>query len=225
MLQHQLTRTSRLARRDLVRAHCWPRAVAGGTHGPDRAARRPRPPRRPRPHRRRAATTVATGSTSIGHRSGRANGHTLYTFDKDTTPGQSACTSDACASKWPALTVTGTPTAGAGVGGALATFDRGGGTLQVTYNGKPLYFYAPDANAGDTGGDGFGGGIWHAAKPVDPHSRDLTPTAGASQPPRQFRFLAGEQAAGSSEDDLDQRAVRQEPVELRLAPPLAGDAA
>ena len=92
------------------------------------------------------------------------DGMTLYVFDKDTTPNKSACAAGQCLTAWPILTATGTPTAGAGVTGALATFARDDGATQVSYNGKPLYYFAADAKAGDTTGDGVGG-IWHIAKP------------------------------------------------------------
>jgi predicted lipoprotein with Yx(FWY)xxD motif len=110
-----------------------------------------------------AAATVAKASTSKGDALVGPTGHTLYTFDKDITPGASVC-SGGCAATWPVLAVTGTPTAGAGVSGTLATFARADGTTQVSYNGKPLYYFAADTKAGDVAGDGVGG-IWHIATP------------------------------------------------------------
>jgi predicted lipoprotein with Yx(FWY)xxD motif len=89
-----------------------------------------------------------------------ANGMTLYVFDKD-AKDTSNCY-DTCATNWPALTTTGTPS-GSGVSGALATTARKDGTKQVTLDGKPLYFYAADKNEGDANGDGVGG-IWHVVK-------------------------------------------------------------
>jgi predicted lipoprotein with Yx(FWY)xxD motif len=84
-----------------------------------------------------------------------SNGMTVYTFTSDTAgSGKSAC-SGGCLTKWPALTVAAgaTPTAGTGVAGALGTITRADdGSLQVTYNGLPLYFYAGDKAAGDTNG-------------------------------------------------------------------------
>ena len=84
-----------------------------------------------------------------------SNGMTVYTFTSDAAgSGKSAC-SGGCLTKWPALTVaTGSaPTAGDGVTGALGTITRADdGTLQVTYNGLPLYFFAGDHAAGDTNG-------------------------------------------------------------------------
>ena len=92
------------------------------------------------------------------------DGMTLYTFDRDATPNKSACESAECAGTWPALTATGTPTAASGISGTLATFERADNSLQVSYNGKPLYSFAGDIRAGDTTGDGISE-VWHIAKP------------------------------------------------------------
>ena len=88
------------------------------------------------------------------------DGKTLYTFKKDTTPGKSACTGD-CATNWPPFTVSGSDTVkpGDGVTGTLATISRPDGTMQVTYNGAPLYYFAADKAAGDTNGQGVGGDL------------------------------------------------------------------
>ncbi|HEX7496237.1 MAG TPA: hypothetical protein VF349_06360 [Candidatus Limnocylindrales bacterium] len=84
-----------------------------------------------------------------------SNGMTVYTFTNDTAgSGTSAC-SGGCLTKWPALTVAAgaAPTAGDGVTGKLGTITRAdNGTLQVTYNGLPLYFYQGDKAPGDTSG-------------------------------------------------------------------------
>ena len=70
-------------------------------------------------------------------------GFALYAFTKDTAK-KSNCTG-ACAKAWPPFTVTQTPRAGRGVKASLlGTIARGGGTLQATYAGKPLYFYVGD---------------------------------------------------------------------------------
>ncbi|HEX3266325.1 MAG TPA: hypothetical protein VHR16_11715 [Candidatus Limnocylindrales bacterium] len=83
-----------------------------------------------------------------------ASGMTLYNFSKDTKDsGTSACTGG-CIDTWPALTVAagGTPTAGDGITGTLATITRDDGTVQVTYNGLPLYFFKNDKAPGDLNG-------------------------------------------------------------------------
>ena len=91
-----------------------------------------------------------------------SNGMTVYTFAKDVKDsGKSACNTG-CIDKWPALTVTGTPTAGTGVTGKLATITRDDGTTQVTYNGLPLYFFANDHAPGDANGVYTN---WAAVKP------------------------------------------------------------
>jgi predicted lipoprotein with Yx(FWY)xxD motif len=94
-----------------------------------------------------------------------SNGMTVYTFTKDVKDsGASACTGG-CLTKWPALTVAAgaTPVAGSGVTGKLATITRADdGTLQVTYNGLPLYFYQNDKAPGDATGVYPN---WEAVKP------------------------------------------------------------
>jgi predicted lipoprotein with Yx(FWY)xxD motif len=94
-----------------------------------------------------------------------SNGMTVYTFTKDVAnSGTSACTGG-CLTKWPALTIPAgsTPAGGSGVTGKLATITRtDDGTLQVTYNGLPLYFFSGDKAAGDANGIYTG---WVAVKP------------------------------------------------------------
>ena len=93
------------------------------------------------------------------------NGMTLYTFSKDTANGGTSACIGGCIAKWPALTVpTGSkPSAGSGASGKLATITRpDDGTLQVTYNGLPLYFFTGDHAAGDSNGIYTG---WAAVKP------------------------------------------------------------
>jgi predicted lipoprotein with Yx(FWY)xxD motif len=84
-----------------------------------------------------------------------SNGMTLYNFTKDTKDsGTSACTGG-CYETWPALTVGAgeTPMAGDGVTGKLGTITRtDDGSLQVTYNGLPLYFFKNDKAPGDLNG-------------------------------------------------------------------------
>jgi predicted lipoprotein with Yx(FWY)xxD motif len=84
-----------------------------------------------------------------------ASGMTVYLFTKDTKDsGTSVCTGG-CLDTWPALTVPagGTPTGGSGVTGTLGTITRADdGSLQVTYNGLPLYFFKNDKAPGDLNG-------------------------------------------------------------------------
>jgi predicted lipoprotein with Yx(FWY)xxD motif len=59
--------------------------------------------------------------------------------------------------------------AGEGVDASLlGTITRDDGTMQVTYNGWPLYFFHEDAAAGDTNGQGIDefGGLWWLVSPA-----------------------------------------------------------
>jgi predicted lipoprotein with Yx(FWY)xxD motif len=103
-----------------------------------------------------ASVTVGVAtSASLGQILTGANGMTLYTHAGDTAT-TSSCTGT-CATTWPPLFVTGGAQAalGSGVTGAVASFTRSDGMgTQVTYNGKPLYYWTGDKVAGDTTGQG-----------------------------------------------------------------------
>jgi predicted lipoprotein with Yx(FWY)xxD motif len=97
--------------------------------------------------------TVAVATSGLGDILVDADGRTLYAFTKDKGE-QSAC-SGQCATNWPAL--TGTATAGTGAQAALLSSSKqANGSTQVTYGGKPLYYFAGDAKPGDTNGQGVG---------------------------------------------------------------------
>jgi predicted lipoprotein with Yx(FWY)xxD motif len=74
-----------------------------------------------------------------------ANGQVVYVFEIDRR-NRSNCTSAECVEAWPPVLTRRQPAAGAGVdAGLLGTIRRGDGSLQVTYNGRPLYFYEHEA--------------------------------------------------------------------------------
>jgi predicted lipoprotein with Yx(FWY)xxD motif len=103
-------------------------------------------------------TTVAVASSSLGDILVDADGRTLYAFTKD-KGDQSACSGE-CAANWPAL--TGTASAGSGAQASLlSTAMQANGDSQVTYGGRPLYYFAGDAKPGDTNGQGVGN-VWFA---------------------------------------------------------------
>lgn len=86
-------------------------------------------------------------------------GFTLYTFDGDLGTASSACV-DGCATTWPPVLVAdGEVSSVPGLG----TITRGDDTIQATYLGRPLYFYANDTEAGDALGEGAGD-VWYTAK-------------------------------------------------------------
>ena len=109
------------------------------------------------------AATVKTGETDLGTILTGPDGLTVYAFDGD-EEGESYCY-DSCASTWPALTVAGEAVAGNGLDSSkLGTIDRTEGTVQVTYGGHPLYYFASDSAPGDTNGQGVSD-MWHVVSP------------------------------------------------------------
>ena len=112
-----------------------------------------------------APASVAVGSTNdatMGAYLTGPTGMTLYVLTKD-TPDTSTC-SGSCATNWPPLTATSgaTITGPTGATGTFATIMRSDGSLQVTYNHMPLYYFAGDSAAGSTAGQGKNG-VWFVA--------------------------------------------------------------
>jgi len=74
-------------------------------------------------------------------------GYVLYAFTRD-AKGKSAC-SGACARAWPPYIVKSQPRPGAGVSARrIGTTGRADGSRQVTYAGRPLYYYVGDRRPG-----------------------------------------------------------------------------
>ena len=89
-----------------------------------------------------------------------ANGMTLYTFDRDAMgSGKSACNGP-CAANWPPLMASAADSGS----GDWSIVTRDDGSRQWAYKGKPVYFWAKDAKAGDRTGDGVNN-VWHLARP------------------------------------------------------------
>jgi predicted lipoprotein with Yx(FWY)xxD motif len=114
-----------------------------------------------------SAARIAVRSTSLGRILVNGQGRSVYLFEKDNRKA-STCYG-ACARTWPPVTTSRAPIAGKGVTVAmLGTRSRRNGTLQVTYNGHPLYTYGGDAKAGQTKGQGSNafGGAWYVLSPA-----------------------------------------------------------
>jgi predicted lipoprotein with Yx(FWY)xxD motif len=116
-------------------------------------------------HASSATTTIGSRHTTkagvilVGPR-----GQTLYLFNRD-QPGQSSCYGR-CARNWPPLRATGRPIATPGSGVKqkwLSTTRRRDGTLQVTYQGHPLYWNGGDTKPGSLKGANAHefGGTWY----------------------------------------------------------------
>jgi predicted lipoprotein with Yx(FWY)xxD motif len=90
------------------------------------------------------AARVSVRSSEYGKTLFGPSGKVVYVFGADRN-SVSRCYG-ACATAWPPLLTTGAPLAGPGVETKLlGTTKRKNGTLQVTYNGHPLYYYSADA--------------------------------------------------------------------------------
>lgn len=101
-------------------------------------------------------TVLAAGSKKM----------TVYRFEADKGPA-SKC-AGACAGAWPPVTTSGAPVAAGGaMTSALGTIKRSDGTMQVTYNGHPLYYFFKDKDAGDSYGEGVHGfgASWYVLAP------------------------------------------------------------
>jgi len=87
-----------------------------------------------------------------------ASGRVLYLYSRDEL-NKSNC-SGGCLLAWPALLTVGDPKIGEGIDAKLVgSISREDGARQLTYNGWPLYYYAPDEKPGDTKGQNVGG-VW-----------------------------------------------------------------
>jgi len=92
-----------------------------------------------------------------------ANGMTLYMFTNDEA-NKSNCAGD-CLVKWPPLLTKGEPVLGDGVDASLVgSAALADGTMIVTYNGWPLYYWVNDKAAGDVTGQNVGG-VWFVIAP------------------------------------------------------------
>lgn len=95
-----------------------------------------------------------------------SNGMTLYDFDKD-KGGKSACVSNACEEAWPPMITEGEPQVGNGASASkLGTIEREDGSMQVTYDGHPLYTFVEDTKPGEVNGNDVKafGASWYALK-------------------------------------------------------------
>lgn len=89
------------------------------------------------------APTLTVHSSAYGKVLFDGRGFVLYAFTKD--PRKRSACSGACAKAWPPYVVRGPLRAGVGVKASLlGTVRRANGTRQLTYAGRPLYFYVGD---------------------------------------------------------------------------------
>ncbi len=119
----------------------------------------------PTPSPRKPDTRIVASASEFGQMLFDSKGQAIYLFDIETT-SKPRCY-DACAEAWPPVLTTGHPVAGQGVEKSmLATTKRADGTVQVTYNNHPLYFYAHEGKREVKCHDVFlNGGNWYVVQP------------------------------------------------------------
>ncbi|MCH7230357.1 hypothetical protein L0U85_05725 [Glycomyces sp. L485] len=102
---------------------------------------------------------LALADTTLGQVIADADGMTLYLFTPD-EGGESTCY-DECAEAWPPLTGEGDASVAEGLDESLVgSVERDDGSMQVTYNSHPLYYWANDVAPGDVTGQGVND-VWY----------------------------------------------------------------
>jgi predicted lipoprotein with Yx(FWY)xxD motif len=136
-----------------------------------------------------AATIDVADNPDLGQILTDGDGNTVYLFEKD-EDGTSNCSGE-CATEWPPVTTTGSAKAGNGADQSLiSTIKRDDGSMQVTYDGHPLYLYVGDAKPGDASGNGLS-----CTEPSGTRSRPMDRTRrGPETPARATRRRARPQA-------------------------------
>jgi predicted lipoprotein with Yx(FWY)xxD motif len=132
--------------------------VLAGCGGSSTTASAPAPPKTAGGS---TATIGLANTGNLGKILVDSKGDTVYLFQKDTGT-TSTCTGE-CATAWPPVRATGTPTVGSGLSGKVGTTPRSDGQPQVTYAGHPLYLYQGDSKPGDATGQGINafGASWY----------------------------------------------------------------
>jgi predicted lipoprotein with Yx(FWY)xxD motif len=124
-----------------------------------------------------SAVVLKTASNALGSILIDSQGMTLYHLSGERN-GKFICMSSACVGVWHPLIA---PSSGAlsGEVGSLASVKRPDGTMQLTYEGTPLYIYTftGDQESGETKGQGIKDmGTWSVVRT----SSSGTPAAGTS---------------------------------------------
>jgi predicted lipoprotein with Yx(FWY)xxD motif len=112
-----------------------------------------------------AGTTIKTEDSQYGNVLFDGEDQAIYYFDKE-SGSKSECYG-ACAEAWPPVLTEGAPQPGAGAqAGLLGTTQRDDGGTQVTYDGRPLYYYVDDPQGEvDCHNVNEFGGLWLAVQP------------------------------------------------------------
>lgn len=119
--------------------------------------------------RAQPGTTITTGDSEFGEMLFDSRNQAMYLFEPE-SDGIPACYGE-CEDAWPPVLTRGTPRATGDVDPSLlGTVERDDGSVQVTYNDWPLYFYANEGPGEVLCHDVvLNGGLWLAVGP-DGHS-------------------------------------------------------
>ncbi len=125
------------------------------------------------------ATITSAANAKLGTIVVGSTGRTVYHYLAE--HGKTVACTGACAKQWPPVLVgkSAKPAAGAGITASrLGTITRPDGTVQVTYNGFPLYRFAGDTKNGQVNGQGLES-LWYVVAPSGAVVK-LSPSAAAS---------------------------------------------
>ena len=98
---------------------------------------------------------IDAAETPLGSVLVNDGGRTLYIFTND--QGSDSVCYDGCETAWPVVGAGALASDGLDV--TLGSAARTNGDEQLTINGRPVYLFSGDANAGDVNGQGSGG-VW-----------------------------------------------------------------
>jgi predicted lipoprotein with Yx(FWY)xxD motif len=100
---------------------------------------------------------IQVADSALGPILSDQDGNTVYLFTPDSA-NTSTCGAG-CIDTWPPVSLANgeAATAGDGVTATLGTITRDDGTVQVTVNELPIYYFAGDTAAGQTNGQNVGG--------------------------------------------------------------------
>ncbi len=120
-------------------------------------------------------TNSLLGSYLVGQ-----GGQAMYVYANDKAD-TSTCTG-ACAANWPPVITQGKPTLGNGVDPTMiGTIKLANGSLMLTYNHKPLYYFVADGKATDIKGQGIKS-VWYVMGADGNTITTLLPKPPASEP-------------------------------------------
>jgi predicted lipoprotein with Yx(FWY)xxD motif len=122
-----------------------------------------------RPSKVLTAGLVAIKVTKYGTVLADRSGHTLYELSTE-AHGKIHCrVAGGCVAAWPPLQITRGQKVGIGAGikGKVGTISRSSTTLQVTFNGYPVYTFSGDSGKAQTHGENIEafGGLWDMLRP------------------------------------------------------------